>query len=310
MRMIRGSLVGGVLGLGVACAVACSGDLPPAGEVDATMAAADGGTSVDGAPLDLDAPAAPQPGDGVVWTTWNDVQSRTDPAWGTALADIANHLPASYGDQYWDADPITAGHETSHGIHAHLRVYVHQGSERVNAFYVLGDRAAYVVEPGIRKSAVATYVPASLRGSRYALYVTGQTAWDDTPLYLWDEWNAYVNGAAVGVDLATHGLWTRGWRDAVMGPLEFCTYALATGMAVRAGDPTYFAANTQFKEFLAWNLRRAMDLFRAGRTLPDFTWADQDAYYARLQSSADAAALRQFARDTYGATWTQTVLGF
>ena len=43
--------------------------------------------------------------------------------WGGALTDIADHLPAQYGDQYWDADAITAGHETSHGIHAHLRNY-------------------------------------------------------------------------------------------------------------------------------------------------------------------------------------------
>ncbi|KAB2894709.1 MAG: hypothetical protein F9K40_16465 [Kofleriaceae bacterium] len=238
------------------------------------------------------------------------MQARANPAWGADLTDIANHLPSSYGNQYWDDDPITAGHETSHGIHAHLRVHVHEGTERVNAFYVLGDRAAYVVEPGIRKSAIATHVPPSLRGPRYALYITGQVAWDDTPLYIWDEWNAYVNGAEVGVDLATNGLWTRGWRDAVMGPLEFNVYALATAKAVAAGDPTYFASNTQFKEFLAWNLRRSMDLFRAGRTLPDFAWDDQDEHYAKLRTSADAEALRAFTRETFGAAWTMDVMGY
>ncbi len=224
-----------VLALALATA-ACTGDAPPTGgDPDAAFGDPDAATGEPDGGGTTDAPAGPQPGDGVVWTTWNDVQSRSNPAWGADLTDIANHLPSSYGNQYWDADPITAGHETSHGIHAHLRVYVHQGSERVNAFYVLGDKAAYVVEPGIRKSAIAAHVPASLRGSRYALYITGQVAWDDTPLYIWDEWNAYVNGAEVGVDMATSGLWTRGWRDAVMGPIEFNVYALATAMAVKAG---------------------------------------------------------------------------
>ncbi len=288
----------------------CVGQAPPsrvdpdAGVVD------DGGPVIDSSAPQPDAPVGPQPGDGVVWTTWNDAQARSNPAWGTALTDLANHLPASYGNTYWDADPVTAGHETSHGIHAHLRNYLHPSGPRANAFYVLGDRAAFVVEPGIRKSAVAAHVPTSLRGSRYSLYVTGSVAWDDRPLYLWDEWNAYVNGAEVGVDLATSGLWNRGWRDAVMGPIEFNVYALATAMAVRAGDPAYFASNAQFKEFLAWNLRRSMTLFRAGRVLPDFAWAQQDAYYDRLKTSADADAMRSFARDTFGAEWTLEVLGF
>lgn len=291
---------------------ACTGDAPPAGDdPDGAIADDDAATTTpDGGNTTIDAPATPQPGDGVVWTTWPAQQSRSNPAWGADLTDIANHLPSSYGNQYWDDDPITAGHETSHGIHAHLRVYVYMGNQRVNAFYVLGDKAAYVVEPGIRKSAIATHVPASLRGSRYSLYITGQVAWDDTPLYIWDEWNAYVNGAEVGVDMATHGLWNRGWRDAVMGPIEFNVYALATAMAVKAGDPTYFASNTQFKEFLAWNLRRSMELFRAGRTLPDFAWDDQDTYYDKLKTSADADALRRFTRETFGAEWTMAVMGY
>jgi hypothetical protein len=262
------------------------------------------------APIAPDAPPAPQPGDGVVWMTWPSQQSLSDPTWGAALTDIANHLPASYGNQYWDSDPETAGHETTHGINAELRNNHNDTGGRANAFYVLHDKAALVIEPDIRKSDVAAYVPASLRGPRYATYVTGQTAWDDTPLYLWDEWDAYVNGAEVAIDQEQHGLWTQGWTDAVMGPLEFCAYALAEGMAVKAKDPTYFAQNTQFREVMAWQLRRAMDRFRTGRTMTDFTYDQQDAYWTAMKTSADAAALRQFARDTYGASWTMQVLGF
>jgi len=257
-----------------------------------------------------DAMPQPQPGDGVVWLDWPDQQHKSDPTWGAALTDIANHLPSSYGDQYWDADAETAGHETTHGINSELRNYHTGTNQRANGFYVLGDKAAIVLEPNIRKSDVNAYVPASLRGPRYDTYLVGQTAWDDTPLYLWDEWDAYINGAEVAIDQEQHGLWKGGWTDAVMGPLEFNVYALAEGMAVKAKDPSYFASNTQFKEFMAWQIRRAMDRYRTGSVMTDFAWTDQDDYYTKLETSSDAAALRQFARDTYGDAWVQQVLGF
>ncbi len=44
--------------------------------------------------------------------------------------------------------------------------------------------------------------------------------------------------------------------------------------------------------------------------MTDFTCADQDGYYAKMQTSTDAAAMRQFAHDTFGATWSQQVIGF
>ncbi|MCB9560280.1 MAG: hypothetical protein H6708_07710 [Kofleriaceae bacterium] len=279
---------------------------------DDTVGDADGGgTAPDAGPGAPD--AAPDPGDGVTWFTWPAQQPALgEAAWGAQLTDIARHLPASYGTQYWDDDPATAGHETSHGIHAHLRNYEYDGAGRANAFYVLDDRAAFVREPGIRKADVAAAVPASLRGPRYDLYLAGQVAWDDTPLYVFDEWNAYVNGAAVAVGLEADGLWTRGWRDAVMGPLEFTVYAIATVKAVADGDPAYFAADTQLRAFTAWNIRRAMALFEQGRAMADFAWQTQDDYAAALRTGTGAGveALRQFARDTWGPTWCAEVLGF
>lgn len=270
--------------------------------------------AADGAPSDgaamTDTPPADDPTAGVDWFTWPEQQpSLGDPSWGSALTDIARHLPAQYGDQYWfDGDGITSGHETTHGIQAHLRNY--EAPAHANAFYVLGDRAAFVLEPAMRKSDVAAYIPMVLRGSRYATYIEGQTAWDDTPLYIFDEWTAYCNGAEVGIDQVQHGLYDGQWTDAVSGPLEFSVYAIATAMAVKDKDPAYFASNLQFRRFTAWNIQRAMHLFDLGRVMTEFQWADQDAYANTLRTSPDAEALRAFARDTWGAAWTQSVLGF
>ncbi len=249
-----------------------------------------------------------EPGAGVEFFNYGTQSNMAEPGSSPVLADIVNHLPASYGRTYFDSDPITWGHETSHGIHAHLRNNFNNTGQRANAFYLLNNRAALVQEPDIRKSTVAPFVPASLRGSRFDLYITGSADWDDTPLYVWDEWNAYINGGEVGVDMVERGLWDRGWRDGVAGQLEFTVYALALAMAVAEQDPDYFARNVAFKELLAFNTRRAMAVYRKGALMSDFTWDTQDRYLRAFEESPDAEPLRAFARDLFGQQWADHVL--
>lgn len=254
-------------------------------------------------------PMTPAPSGDVAWTAWGAQHTRTNASWGTALTDIIQHLPLSYGDTYADADLVTYGHETTHGINSHARNNLNRSGRRSNGFYVLQDRVAIVEEPAIRKSQVASYIPASLRGSRYSLYVTGSRDWDDRPLYLWDEWVAYTNGSEVALALHRAGMWRYGWRDAVAGTVEFTAYALAVGAAVEALDPAYFQSNTQFRAFLAWNARRAMALFREGAVVSSFRFDSQDAAYRNLRESPDAESLRAFARRVYGRAWAAEVLG-
>ncbi len=249
---------------------------------------------------------ASSPGTGLKTFTWAKQQNAT--ATGSVLTDIVSHLPASFGNTYYDADKITWGHETSHGISAHLRDAKNDTGRKANAFYVLNDKAAIVIEPSMSKTGVAAYVPASLRGDRFSTYVAGQSAWNDTPLYLLDEMNAYVNGGAVGVDLVKNGLWVGEARDAVAGQIEFTAYALALGMAVRQHDPEYFASYPQFSEFLAFTIERSMRIFRVGAEMAPFKRDEQLEYFERLRTSADAAPLRWFASRLFGAAWTQDVL--
>ncbi|NMC71939.1 MAG: hypothetical protein GYA57_18045 [Myxococcales bacterium] len=254
---------------------------------------------------------APDPGScggAVSFVTWPEQHTESGTDWGAALTDVLRHLPASYGTYYRDSDLITSAHETTHGIHSHLRGALAGWSG--NAFYVMENRALTMPEPGCRKSDVAAYVPASLRGSRYSLYILGMTDWDDTPTYVFDEWVAYTNGGAVGVDLVRSGLWRYGWRDGVMGQLEFTVYALALGMAVEARDPAYWARETQFREFIRWHACRAMAIFREGAAMSAFAWDAQDAYERNLREAADAEPLRAWVRRVYGADWAREVFGF
>ena len=302
---MRTALVGVVLLVGCSFKSHSAG-APDAAGGDDTSGTGDSGSVAADAPGDAFDPTA-----GIDWFIWPEQQNLSDPSWGVQLTDIARHLPAQYGQQYWfPGDGLTSGHETTHGIQAHLRNYEAPQDRRYNAFYVLHDHAAFVAEPNMRKSDIAPYIPASLHGDRYATYITGQTDWDDTPLYVFDEWNAYTNGAEVAVGQVQASLYQGQWTDAVMGPLEFVAYAIATAKAASVKDPTYFATNLQFRRFTAWNIARAMNLFNEGRTMTQFTWTHQDDYAHALRTSADADDLRTFARTTWGADWCQAVLGF
>jgi len=279
---------------------------PPSETPDASAQPGD----PDAAAVAIDGPAAVDPTACVDWYTWAAQQpSLGQASWGTQLTDIAQHLPASYGDQYWSDDAITAGHETSHGISADLRNN-HAPPGHVNAFYVLGNHAAFVTEPAMLKSDIKANIPMVLRGPRYDLYLEQQTEWDDTPLYVFDEWNAYVNGAEVGVGQVQAGLYTGQWTDAVLGPLEFTAYAIATAKTVQDKDPTYYASNTQFRCVTAWQVARAMRLYEAGRSMTQFQYDVQEQYATTLRTAPEASTLRDTARALWGASWTQTVLGF
>ena len=282
--------------------------------VFAISACAEGGGELAPSPRVDDEGAPPPPSRAsesipdVVWLKYGVQRAGSDPSWGSVLTDIAQHLPDSYGSQYWDSDLMTAGHETTHGINSDVRNNHNDTGKKANGLYVTGDKAALIVEPSFRKSQVAEFIPSSLHGSRYDLYITGQTDWDDTPTYVFDEWDAYTNGAAVCLDLTHRGIYKGGWTDCVYGPLEFTVYSIAVAMAAEKYDPAYFASYPQLKAFVAWNARRAMDLFREGQGLDSFKYAEQDAYYAKIATSPDAEALRAFCRKTFGDTWTKEVL--
>lgn len=230
---------------------------------------------------------------------------------GGVLGDLERHLPGSYGTQYRDSDPVTWGHETTHGINSHLRnspQYRPPGG-KVNGFYVGGDRAVVLPEPPMRKSEVAPYVPESMRGSRFGQYVTGQRAFENEPLYLMDEWTSYTNGGSVGVELARQGQWRQGGRDAVAGVVEFTGYGFGVARALEAKHPGYLDRNPDLKNFVAWQGLRAMDTFREGLKVPEFSrFPQQHQLLRNFQSSPDAEPMRDFIRQQYGEAYLQRLL--
>jgi hypothetical protein len=57
----------------------------------------------------------------------------------------------------------------------------------------------------------------------------------------------------------------------MVGALEFSIYAILTCVAIDKYDPS-FLQNKQYKEFVASELKRSIDIYRKGIILPQYIW--------------------------------------
>jgi hypothetical protein len=211
---------------------------------------------------------------------------------GTVYGDVLSHAPSVDNRD----NRGTTVHETAHGIHSYLRNN-HRG--RNNGFYAREGRAVIIDEPNMRKSQVAKFVPQNLRSYRYSLYIAGQWAWDDTPLYIYDELTCYVLGGMTHVEDAQNGRKAQ-WSDGVSGCLGFSIYAIATCMAIKEYDPDYWENNEQFRNYTIWILRQAEETFRVGREMPQLKWDKQDKLFDELMANK---TYEKFARENLDGVW-------
>jgi len=234
---------------------------------------------------------------------FTDVPKYRDYEGDSVYADVLSHSSDSpFGNGHGRATNV---HETAHGIHASLRNTHRRSGTKINGFYVLEGRGVIIEEPNMRKSRVAEFVPQNLRSYRYSTYITGQRAWDDTPLYIYDEWNAYVLGGMTNVDDVNKGVYKGGWTDGVSGCIGFSIYAVATAMAIQKYDPNYWETNEQFRNFTIWELKRARDTFMAGRVMDQFKQEKQDKLLTNLRESPEAAPMRGFINKYLEGVWLE-----
>lgn len=243
-------------------------------------------------------PDAPEPGDKVRWIKYPAKQSYNNSGFGPVLLDIERHIDPSHKGAYRDQDLLTWGHETTHGINSDIRNNL--GKPGQNGFYCLEDCALVLNEPKLTITKVAPLVPRAVRGGRYQLYLVQQTSgWNDMPTYIMDEWVAYINGTSVGADQLKNGLHVRdNTSDDAIAPMEFTYYALALCSAVKKYDPDYFRTNPDFAEFVAFNIRRSVILYRELITEEKFRW--DDSLVSTFISSAETADLKAVAVELWG----------
>jgi hypothetical protein len=236
-----------------------------------------------------------EPGDSVMWMNFPKQKTSNNSHYGPVLTDIVEHLPTKYGSRYNDRSLNTTGHETSHGISSELRNY-HASGRNMNGFYCLNDKAAFIANPNITIAQIAQRVPQSLRLGRYRTYLIEQRKdWNDVPTYLLDEFNAYVNGAEVSIDQYKHGNKPTEHTDDIISPVEFSYYALAMCKTIDEVDPNY-VGKEQFKEFVAYNIRRVARLYKEGIVLPELTW-DSDLITTFNNSDLRTTAVKWYGEE-------------
>lgn len=174
----------------------------------------------------------------------------------------AGHIYATPGESV-----VNLAHESTHGVNSRIRNYLAQqpGGAGVNAFFVGQDRGAFVLrEPRIPLALVARYVPAECRGVSFNLYLVQQAGqWNEQPLYVLDEWTAYVNGAVVGLESG------RPEAYELQQAIEFCGYATALLLCVERHDKTYSdKERINLEEFIGWQCGRVRALSQTARKIP------------------------------------------
>lgn len=262
----------------------------------------------------------------MIWTPdWQIAQALRNPQAGLepTLADIESRMPA--GHVYRDSRHVTWAHETTHGLNARLRnqrvelVRVHYALEggvpnyyalprpagdydlnvslgNVNAAYCLEGRYLLLPEPSCRLSQIAQAVPQSWRGMSYQLYlVQQQRYWDGQPLYVLDEWTAYLNGLATALD-AQGG---DGQYSDVLQAVEFFGYGMVLLAYV---SRLSYGSLAELQRIVGWLGQRTRELYqRAKGTRLDSGKLEQ--HWRAIQEDQSARQLRDWIKQELGNAW-------
>lgn len=195
---------------------------------------------------------------------WHRLQHVRQPASDSLLADIDAQLPA--GHIYGSPDMVNAAHETTHGINSRIR----QSRPGMHGFYVGRGRMITFRSPHLRLTNVAALVPRPFHNDTYGLYLQQQAAsWNDTPLYVLDEWTAYCNGTEAGIEQAERGRVAPSETKSIECAVSFCAFATALIQAIDRYDPNY-SDRDRLIQFIAWQIDRTFALLDRCKPFPSF----------------------------------------
>jgi hypothetical protein len=211
------------------------------------------------------------------------------------FADVINHCK----DPSLDFDcKKTNCHESIHSINADLRItYSNKLKKTMNGFYLGNGNAVILEEPNMKKSKIAEFIPEKLRYNRFNLYIQEMQSMEDTPLYIFDEWVAYIGGGKAAFEEETP------WSDSVFGCLEFSVFSTALAMAVEKYDPNYWKTNQQFRYFIISQLKSSHEIYMKAKKLNKFQWDRQDEMLSNLRNAKEAALMRNFMRKNLSNVW-------
>ena len=247
-------------------------------------------------------------------------QKRTNtPSQGASvLQDVVGHYFSGPGclsyTNYYSSDPDTYSHEATHGLNACIRNNYNPNQEHLNGFYLLEGKAIVITEPRVKKSQVAGFVPKGLQSldltKRFNTYIIGQSSFENDPLYIFDEWNAYINGALESIEQFK----TKNYKtNSVLlgaGATEFMVYATSLGLAISKLDPSYFTQEPKFIPLYKHLVEKTViRILQEGSSYSQVVDPSMVAYFNKFRTSAESEDLRNFIRTYMGTGWAKKILG-
>jgi hypothetical protein len=171
--------------------------------------------------------------------------------------------------------------------------------------YVLNDEAIYFWEPRITLADIAREIPHSMRGMSYNLYlIQQQRDWNNNPLYVLDEWQAYSNGSFVAIDLQ---MWQR-FECSFRQCLEFLGYSLVMCKLVEERDPNY--DSRQLNGYVLWHARRNLLQMYPYVEKVGALSENHRRWLLTLRSNRDTIGVRKFCIRQFGPEECKAVFGF
>ncbi len=192
---------------------------------------------------------------------------------------------------FWDKPISTSAHETIHMLHAEQR---NKEGGRIQCLYVVPDKLFKIREGQFTKDKVAEFIPKCFHSSRYNLYIKGSEAWNNRPLYIYDEWVAYIYGGFVANE---HEDVMGNVTGVAYGALEFAIFSVALCMAAEKYDPDLLDNENQLKLFTKYNLEKTEDLFYKTRII--FPLESMEKTYDDLLYNQETESIRSYIRNNF-----------
>lgn len=219
--------------------------------------------------------------------------------------DVMSHLQ---GRTQFFTGVGTETHENNHFINSYIRKTYRTSGTGIIGIYMLGGKGAWTNESKILQSDTARYLPdkaVSLTNSKYQTYVVKAAANKDTDT-LFDEWNAYINGAKAELDILTAGGNLSEFSGD--GVMEFVYFNCGYLQALKAEDAQYLDSNDQFKAMLAFQFEESMKVVQQQLTYSIYTSTPK--VYDDFRNNPDNSPCRDLLKTYYGSDWTSRVMSF
>lgn len=155
--------------------------------------------------------------------------------------------PNYFADPQEPNDLVTHVHELTHGVSNRLHA-----STVKHGIYVLDGKGIVLRHPKVTIEQIANSIPKDQRGQIYNLYMVQQRKdWNNSPIYLADEWTAYVHGSLAHKQL---GLGSKR-KETYAHAREMESYCRAMVKVIEAKDPNYPDMG-KLKDFIEWQSDR------------------------------------------------------